>query len=122
MVKAADERAPWRPGTQQRRRRGDGQVENRKSNPRRLWLGQSSKMKSRIARATVPILLVWVAIGSWAGQGAATESAPVYYPAVGGSASVGFQPTSSAWRGEPTDRGYADDLLALENDRWPELQ
>jgi lysophospholipase L1-like esterase len=54
---------------------------------------------------------------------AATTPAPVaYYLDLGGSASVGFQPTAARPHGQPTDTGYANDLLAAERARWPSLQ
>ncbi len=47
--------------------------------------------------------------------------APPYLVALGGSASVGFQPTAAHPRGQPTDAGYAEDLVPLELRRWPGL-
>ena len=44
-----------------------------------------------------------------------------YLLALGGSASVGFQPTAAHPRGQPTDTGYAEDLVPLEQRRWPYL-
>jgi lysophospholipase L1-like esterase len=55
--------------------------------------------------------------------GAAELPGPVtYYLALGGSASVGFQPTVSRPDGQPTDDGYANDLLSIERSRWQNLQ
>lgn len=56
--------------------------------------------------------------------GATNASGPVasYYLALGGSASIGFQPTAALPQGEPTDSGYANDLLSIERSRWPDLQ
>ena len=51
---------------------------------------------------------------------AATE--PPYYLALGGSDSVGFQPTAPVPHGERTDEGYADDLLSAERARWDDLR
>jgi GDSL-like Lipase/Acylhydrolase family len=45
-----------------------------------------------------------------------------YYLDLGGSASVGFQPTASRPSGQPTDTGYANDLLTIERARWHDLQ
>lgn len=45
-----------------------------------------------------------------------------YYLDLGGSASVGFQPTAARPNGQPTDDGYANDLLTLERARWHDLQ
>lgn len=53
----------------------------------------------------------------------APAAAPVqYYLDLGGSASVGFQPTAARPNGQPTDTGYANDLLTLERARWHDLQ
>ena len=46
---------------------------------------------------------------------------PHYYLALGGSDSVGFQPTAAIPHGAPTDEGYADDLVATERARWDDL-
>ncbi len=56
--------------------------------------------------------------------GATTASPPVatYYLALGGSASIGFQPTVTRPQGQPTDSGYANDLLSIERSRWHGLQ
>ncbi|MGH9017519.1 MAG: SGNH/GDSL hydrolase family protein [Acidimicrobiales bacterium] len=54
-------------------------------------------------------------------SGAATPD-PTYYVALGGSASVGFQPTRDKPRGAETDSGYANDLFARERARWPTLE
>ncbi len=53
--------------------------------------------------------------------GAAATAAPPYDLAVGGSGSVGFQPTLTHPHGAATDSGYADDLAAREATRWPGL-
>lgn len=47
--------------------------------------------------------------------------APYYYVAVGASESVGYQPVPGERHGAPTDRGYANDLLRMEQSRWPGL-
>jgi lysophospholipase L1-like esterase len=52
----------------------------------------------------------------------AAEVGPHYYLALGGSDSVGFQPTAAVPHGAPTDDGYADDLVAVERARWADLQ
>ena len=46
--------------------------------------------------------------------GAAATAAPPFDLAVGGSGSVGFQPTSTHPHGEATGSGYTDDLAARE--------
>ena len=53
--------------------------------------------------------------------GATTPTAPPYDLAVGGSGSVGFQPTLMHPHGAPTDSGYSDDLAVRESARWPGL-
>jgi hypothetical protein len=53
--------------------------------------------------------------------GAATTD-PSYYVAVGGSGSVGVQPTATDPRGRPTDTGYANDLFDTERAQWPGLR
>ncbi len=53
--------------------------------------------------------------------GAAATAAPPFDLAVGGSGSVGFQPTLTHPHGEATDSGYTDDLAAREAARWPGL-
>jgi lysophospholipase L1-like esterase len=75
--------------------------------------------------------LVWTAAASaaaaavlicvWSGPPAGAAAAPPYLLALGGSASVGFQPTAAHPRGQPTSSGYAEDLVPLELHRWPGL-
>ena len=62
-----------------------------------------------------------VLIGVWPGPPAGAAAAPPYLLALGGSASVGFQPTADHPRGQPTTSGYAEDLVPLEQQRWPGL-
>ena len=45
-----------------------------------------------------------------------------YYLALGGSGSLGVQPTVDHPNGQPTTSGYANDLLTLERSRWSGLQ
>jgi lysophospholipase L1-like esterase len=52
----------------------------------------------------------------------AADSGPQYYLALGGSDSVGFQPTAAIPHGQRTDEGYADDLLDIERGRWSDLR
>ena len=53
---------------------------------------------------------------------AADSSSPPYYLAIGASESVGVQPTTTDPRdGAPTNQGYAGDLTAIEQARWPGL-
>ncbi|HEY6471367.1 MAG TPA: SGNH/GDSL hydrolase family protein [Acidimicrobiales bacterium] len=68
--------------------------------------------------------LAFAATGAivFAGGATAGASDPTpYYLAVGGSGSVGFQPTSARPHGEPTGSGYADDLAGRLAARWPGL-
>jgi lysophospholipase L1-like esterase len=52
---------------------------------------------------------------------ASAVAAPPYLLALGGSASVGYQPTPAHPRGQATSSGYAEDLVPLEQQRWPGL-
>jgi lysophospholipase L1-like esterase len=67
--------------------------------------------------------LLSAAAASTVRAGAATRVPdPAYFVALGGSGSVGFQPTSARPDGEPTDAGYANDLLEAERAaRWSDL-
>jgi lysophospholipase L1-like esterase len=47
---------------------------------------------------------------------------PFYYVAIGASESVGFQPSPAHRHGVRTDRGYTNDLAAMEQARWPGLR
>ena len=69
--------------------------------------------------------MLFLALMSMHGVAGATDaSGPVttYYLALGGSASIGFQPTAARPQGQPTDTGYANDLLSIERSRWHDLQ
>lgn len=59
-----------------------------------------------------------VLIGICSGPSAGAAAAPPYLLALGGSASVGVQPTAAHPRGQPTSSGYAEDLVPLEQRRW----
>jgi len=52
----------------------------------------------------------------------ADTTEPPYYLALGGSDSVGYQPTAAFPHGARTDEGYADDLLNAERARWADLR
>jgi len=86
-------------------------------------------VKSRSHRHAIAFFAALVALGVWCAASisapavaSAVTSATPQYLALGGSASVGVQPTSTAPRGQPTDTGYADDLVPLTRQRWPGLQ
>ena len=49
------------------------------------------------------------------------QSSGQYYLAVGGSESVGVQPTAAHPHGQPTHHGYTEDVLAAERATWPGL-
>jgi lysophospholipase L1-like esterase len=53
---------------------------------------------------------------------AQTQGSVPYYVDLGGSASVGFQPTAARPTGQPTDTGYSNDLQTIEQTRWHDLQ
>lgn len=63
-------------------------------------------------------------LGLSSAAGAATTTTPttVFYLDLGASVSVGVQPTSNAPKGQPTNRGYANRLVALEAARGITLQ
>ena len=97
--------------------------------------GKSRFIEKRPAKilATLRCLIVSVTIafGLFATFGPAQVSAtdvlntPIhvaYYLALGGSGSLGVQPTIGHPNGQPTNAGYANDLLALERSRWSGLQ
>jgi lysophospholipase L1-like esterase len=64
--------------------------------------------------------LVGVAGGVSSPAGA--DEGPHYYLALGGSDSVGLQPTAAIPHGQRTDDGYADDLLGSLRSRWDDLK
>jgi lysophospholipase L1-like esterase len=82
-------------------------------------------VKRRARRAALLLTTLAVAtIGavlSAGPSGAGATDPPPYYLAVGGSGSVGFQPTLSNPHGHPTGSGYADDLAGRLASRWPGL-
>jgi hypothetical protein len=53
---------------------------------------------------------------------AGADSAPTFYLAVGASASVGYQPALGWPHGHSTERGYANDLAAIEASRGLALE
>jgi hypothetical protein len=55
-------------------------------------------------------------------QAGATDHAPNFYVALGGSGSVGVQPTAALPGGRPTDDGYANDLFEMERSNWADLR
>jgi lysophospholipase L1-like esterase len=94
--------------------------------------GGAGQLSRRHARPGIPArALAWVSaaaavaagvlIGVWSAPPAGATVAPPYLLALGGSASVGVQPTAAHPRGQPTSSGYADDLIPLERPHWPGL-
>jgi lysophospholipase L1-like esterase len=78
-------------------------------------------------RRAVGVLGTLLLISTTALVGAAVPSAgavatKTYLVTIGASESLGVQPTADAPHGQPTDAGYANDLAAMEQDRWPGLQ
>lgn len=82
-------------------------------------------MRQVVRRAALLLCALAAAAGgavvSAGGVDAGADSPAPYYLAVGGSGSVGFQPTLSRPHGEPTGAGYADDLAGRLAARWPGL-
>jgi lysophospholipase L1-like esterase len=76
----------------------------------------------RGATATVCLAgLLLIGLATPAAAGASTTG-PDYYLALGGSGSVGVQPTASDHHGQPTDEGYVNDLSESERSIWPNLR
>ncbi len=67
------------------------------------------------------VVLATTVASAPAGATDTKAAAPPFDLAVGASASVGFQPTSTHPRGQSTDEGYADVLATMEASRWPGL-
>jgi lysophospholipase L1-like esterase len=83
----------------------------------------------RVTRCAVALCAVLSAAGlvlgpSWWGSraGAAVPSRVPRYLALGGSSSVGVQPTVGDPGGRPTGDGYADDLAIRAGREWPGLR
>ncbi len=85
---------------------------------RAAWPGRRCRSRSALA-VIITGAIALIGVTSAAPAGAAVP--PPYVLALGGSASVGFQPTAAHPRGQPTDTGYAEDLVPLEQRRWPSL-
>ncbi|HWF14571.1 MAG TPA: GDSL-type esterase/lipase family protein [Acidimicrobiales bacterium] len=71
--------------------------------------------------AALLLLAALAALAPTAASSASATAPPPFDLALGGSGSVGFQPTWGHTHGQPTDSGYADDLAAHEASRWPGL-
>jgi lysophospholipase L1-like esterase len=73
------------------------------------------------AGAAFTLLAALAVVAPTSAAGASTTAPPPFDTALGGSGSVGFQPTFAHPHGQPTGSGYADDLAAREATRWPGL-
>jgi lysophospholipase L1-like esterase len=71
--------------------------------------------------AFLSVGLSLVGVGAAAAAGSDTATAP-FYLALGGSASLGYQPTEDSPKGGPTDQGYANDLVSYEAARGVAVQ
>lgn len=80
-----------------------------------------SRALGKAAVATCALISAALALGVTT-QAAGADSSGDYYLDLGGSGSVGYQPTAAHPGGQPTDSGYANDLLAIERTRWLDLQ
>jgi GDSL-like Lipase/Acylhydrolase family len=93
----------------------------------RRRVNKSGKRDGGPARTLVAVVLVLGALslplaGLFASTSAGADTAPdSFYLDLGGSASVGFQPTTTQPHGELTSDGYADDLVAYEASRGVDL-
>jgi lysophospholipase L1-like esterase len=74
-----------------------------------------------ITLAVVCAVGVLIGLAGGSAPAGASDGVPEFYLALGGSASVGFQPTPASPDGHRTDRGYANDLLSAERARWSDL-
>jgi lysophospholipase L1-like esterase len=74
-----------------------------------------------VAWAAATVIVVSAVLLGVSSAPAGATTAPPYLLAIGGSASVGFQPTLAHPHGQATSLGYAEDLVALEQQRWPGL-
>src|SRR5579863_8767286 len=74
-----------------------------------------ARRTARALAVVVGLMLapLYVGLGSASVAGASTTSS-VFYLDIGGSGSVGVQPTATNPHGEPTAFGYANDLVTLE--------
>ena len=75
----------------------------------------------RIIAGAALVLLAVLATLAPTAAAVANPTPPPFDLALGGSGSVGFQPTRGEPLGQPTDSGYAEDLAAREAARWPGL-
>lgn len=64
--------------------------------------------------ATAALGMFVAALCAVAAPSAGADAPTVYYLALGASDSVGYQPTPGSPHAEPTDRGYANDLVSEE--------
>jgi lysophospholipase L1-like esterase len=81
---------------------------------------QQLRIRLVVASLAVATLAVAVLVGS--SPASAATPGPTYYLALGGSGSVGVQPTPADPRGQPTDEGYANDVVSAAQSMWPGLQ
>jgi len=79
-------------------------------------------VKRELHVAVLALLMVSALFGVAAVGAAATTLPTAFYLDIGGSASLGYQPTPSSPHGEHTDRGYADFLVANEAAKGISLQ
>jgi hypothetical protein len=92
---------------------------------RRRAIGRSRHAVAAAVGLIAMVIAAFVGIQSVSGVIDASDASgtvATYYLALGGSASIGFQPTASRPQGQPTDTGYANDLLSIERSRWHDLQ
>jgi lysophospholipase L1-like esterase len=71
------------------------------------------------AALAVSVATPAMAATSWTPAAAGSGTSPEYYVALGDSLSVGVQPAPGTGASEPTDQGYADDLLAYYQNAFP---
>lgn len=81
-------------------------------------------MRSRLAAICLLALgLSTFGFAGWVGSSpAGADTNSPFYLALGGSASVGYQPTISNPKGAPTAQGYANDIVSFEASRGLAVQ
>jgi lysophospholipase L1-like esterase len=78
-------------------------------------------MRSLVALLTSLLLLIATAGSALAAPGSSGDNAKLYYLSVGDSLAAGVQPIGDPADLYRTDEGYAEQLLAIGQARWPKL-
>jgi lysophospholipase L1-like esterase len=79
-------------------------------------------LRAIVVASMFAVVSVLVLTGGNGGVAGAATATPAFYLDLGASQSVGFQPIGTSRHGYPTNRGYANDLVALEAAKGVVLQ